>query len=242
MNSFKTIEFNNNMNNIINEFINNVNEFNRIISINNIVLSGSSVLKAINDDKYDVKDLDIYINSNYKMEIDSHDLDIMHNALLSMCPDLYKFIKDTNNYKICTLMVSDRYKNINTLYSGMRSINYVFTFRNTSRNNKTIQFIICNNYYNTIKEFDLTINKNYWNGEYITITNPKIVFTKHEKLSLHIKCKLDYYTLERIDKYRKRGYNIELTELSSLLPKSIYNSKDLVQIITKTFREFVFED
>lgn len=72
--------------------------------------------------------------------------------------------------------------------------------------------------------------------------HPKNVFTKHEKLSLHIKSKLDYYTLGRIDKYRKRGYNIELTELTSLLPKSIYNSEDLCEIISKTFSAFVFEE
>ena len=50
-----------------------------------------------------------------------------------------------------------------------------------------IQFIVCDNYIETIKDFDLKINKNYWNGEKITMLHPKNVFTKSEKLSLHIR-------------------------------------------------------
>jgi hypothetical protein len=240
MNAFKTNQFNNNINKIIGEFINDVEKFNEIINKNNIILSGSSVLKAINDDNYDIKDLDLYINSSLQLSEDAFNSDSIRNAISDICPELYKFIELNTDYEISKLMVSSENKIMNDLYRGMRSINYVFTLHN-NKNSKTIELIICDNYMDTIKEFDLSINKNYWDGKNVTITDPRSVFTKHEKLSLHIKSKLDYYTLERIEKYRKRGYNIELTELTSLLPKSIYNSEDLVKIISDTFGKFVFE-
>lgn len=240
MNTYETNEFNNRMNKIIGEFVTDVNQFNEIINKNNIIVSGSSVLKAINNDKYDIKDLDIYINSKIQLSNDTIDVEKFYNIVLDICPDFYKFIENDTIYEISSLMSSDQNKYMNNLYSGMRNINYVFTLNNR-QNSKIIQLIICDNYKDTIKEFDLTINKNYWDGKKIVITNPKNVFSKHEKLSLHMKSKLDYYTLERIEKYRKRGYNIELKELTTLLPKSIYKSKDLCQIISKTFREFVFE-
>lgn len=238
MNTFKTTEFNDNINQIIGKFINDVDHFNDILNKNDMVLSGSSVLKAINNDSYDINDLDIYINSNVQLTKD----DIFHSSTISIiCQEFYKFIENKTDYKASSFTSSDENKNMNDLYRGMRSINYVFTFNNFEQK-KTIQLIVCDNYIDTIREFDLSINKNYWNGESITIMHPKNVFTKHEKLSLHIKSKLDYYTLGRIDKYRKRGYNIELTELTSLLPKSIYNSEDLCKIISKTFSAFVFEE
>lgn len=240
MNTFKTNQFNNNINKIISEFIANVEQFNELINKHNIVLSGSSVLKSINTDDYDIKDLDLYINSDIQLSFASFNTETIRNAILDICPEVYKFIENNTDYKISKLMTSDENKIMNDLYRGMRGINYVFTLCN-DKNSKTIELIICHNYIDIIQDFDLSINKNYWNGENITITDPKAVFSKHEKLSLHIKSKLDYYTLERIDKYRKRGYNIELIELTSLLPKSIYNSVDLVQIISNTFRDFVFE-
>lgn len=240
MNSFKCNDFNNSINNIIGEFINDVDQFNTIINKNNIVLSGSSVLKAINNDTYEIDDLDIYVNSDAKLSKDRSDMHRIDNFMLKVCTEFHDFIINNADYELSSLMMSDENKIMNNLYTGMRSINYVFTLIN-SKNNKKIQVIVCDDYLDTIGEFDLSINKNYWDGKDITILDPKSVFTKHEKLSLHIKCKLDYYTLERIDKYRKRGYNIELTELTSLLPKSIYNSEDLVEIIEKTFSRFVFE-
>ena len=228
------------MNKIIGEFINDVDQFNTIINKNDIVLSGSSVLKAINNDTYDINDLDIYINSGVKLSKEDTNVNSFHNLMIGVCLDFHNFIKNNTDYEISRIMMSDENKIMNNLYEGMRSINYVISFHN-SKNNKKIQVIICDDYLNTIEEFDLSINKNYWDGKDITIVDPKSVFTKHEKLSLHIKCKLDYYTLERIQKYRKRGYNIELIELTSLLPKSIYNSEDLVKTITQTFSRFVFE-
>lgn len=240
MNTFKTNQFNNNINKIISEFITNVEQFNELINKHNIVLSGSSVLKSINNDDYDIKDLDLYINSDIQLSFASFNTETIRNAILDICPEVYKFIENNTDYKISKLMTSDENKIMNDLYRGMRGINYVFTLCN-DKNSKTIELVICHNYIDIIQDFDLSINKNYWNGENITITDPKAVFSKHEKLSLHIKSKIDYYTLERIDKYRKRGYNIELIELTSLLPKSIYNSVDLVQIISNTFRDFVFE-
>lgn len=240
MNTFKTNQFNNNINKIISEFITNVEQFNELINKHNIVLSGSSVLKSINNDDYDIKDLDLYINSDIQLPFASFNKETIRNAILDICPEVYKFIENNTDYKISKIMTSDENKIMNDLYRGMRGINYVFTLYN-DKNSKTIELVICHNYIDIIQDFDLSINKNYWNGENITITDPKAVFSKHEKLSLHIKSKLDYYTLERIDKYRKRGYNIELIELTSLLPKSIYNSVDLVQIISNTFRDFVFE-
>ena len=240
MNTFKTNQFNNNINKIISEFITNVEQFNELINKHNIVLSGSSVLKSINNDDYDIKDLDLYINSDIQLSFASFNTETIRNAILDICPEVYKFIENNTDYKISKLMTSDENKIMNDLYRGMRGINYVFTLYN-DKNSKKIELVICHNYIDIIQDFDLSINKNYWNWENITITDPKAVFSKHEKLSLHIKSKLDYYTLERIDKYRKRGYNIELIELTSLLPKSIYNSVDLVQIISNTFRDFVFE-
>ena len=173
MNTFKTNQFNNNINKIISEFITNVEQFNELINKHNIVLSGSSVLKSINNDDYDIKDLDLYINSDIKdldlyinsdiqLPFASFNKEIIRNAILDICPEVYKFIENNTDYKISKLMTSDENKIMNDLYRGMRGINYVFTLYN-DKNSKKIELVICHNYIDIIQDFDLSINKNYWN-------------------------------------------------------------------------------
>jgi hypothetical protein len=233
---FKTTQYNDRFNKELNNFIGakHIQEFNNILKLNNAVISGSTVLKSINADSYHCNDLDIYVNHSTLVQPDEKNLST----------DLYHFIITKTNYSSSGTSTASSNGHIDDCYSGLRNLKCVISLYSKSKilSHSSIQIIVCDDYLETIKDFDLKINKNYWDGESISIMHPENVFSKSEKLTLHIKCKLDYYTLERIMKYRSRGYNIELLELLTIIPKSLYKSDDIVKIIYNMFKEYTFEN
>ena len=125
MNKFETTEFNNTMNKILSNFVDDVEGFNKLIKDINCIVSGSTVLKAINNDEFECADLDIYMNIGdldfvnvYNNEMSTEKFDEIINKML---PGLCNFMKQAN-YKLYTCILADKNNNINTLYTGLRNL------------------------------------------------------------------------------------------------------------------------
>jgi hypothetical protein len=152
----------------------------------NVVLSGSFILSIILNEFYDSQDLDIFIDnySDYKI--------------------LKKFLKDckykkNNEYYINNHKYSDNYNG--------NQINKVLTF---NKNNRKIDIIFNKNNYILFKyNTDLDILKNYYDGKYFYIYDKTKLELKIDYIS---KSKLTQSIINRIIKYRQRGFQIYIVE------------------------------
>jgi len=199
----KTSNFNTQILDDLKNYFNDVNKFNMLLN-DKCCISGSFILKHINNDDFICSDIDIYIYTS---------------------PDVRKvitFLNDENYLYKGRIRCNTTVK---TDYDYNNYIDFVFKFENKQKN-KFIDLVSCSNHINAILDFDLKIVKNYYDGSNTYIEYPNCVFNKIEKVNLTIKTSINMKHLFRIQKYIKRGYNIQITKLN-IINKIIYYNKHI---------------
>ena len=164
------------------------NEFNCLLGTD-CVLSGSFVLKHINNDEFKCSDIDLYINIANGEKILS----------------IIKFITGENYLEV--IVEEKKYNNNNNKYSDNTIVDVIQYINPTLK--KSIDIIICCDIIDTIDDFDFNIVKNYYNGTETYITYPENVYKKKEKITLYRSDITNWKKrLGRVEKYKTRGYNL----------------------------------
>ena len=169
---------------------------------NDIIISGSFALQAYLNEEWEYSDVDFYIeNNNYY-----HNSNVFLSEIdekIERFVDIFKRIY--NNFdKYHQKLGYDLVSNYYSFYKKERRNNRIFL-------TQEVDILIVKNYINTLKVFDFSFNKIYWNP------NTGFVLINPANKNL-IKNKIGYLenvkegrltkTLKRYNKYKERGFNI----------------------------------
>ena len=185
--------------------------FCKILQDSKAIISGGTILRAINSDKeerYVLPDVDIYVNESNS------------NTLLNFLNKLFDYsnipLKDSQGniyyYKFQERHTKDteymgKFENIVELYNYTCRVERKVCDFEAMYYIRPYQVIIIDDtipVVNFVSKFDLTFCQNYFDGKDFFSYHPNCVLSKKGYITRYID--IDYWY--RVDKYEKRGYTI----------------------------------
>jgi hypothetical protein len=180
------------------------NEFNKILDDTKAVISGSFIIQCILGEYWEDSDIDIYFPTINNNKYNIHSTYYYY--------DLEKFLYETVKFKMTgSYPAMSRYKYDQS--NGKLEIEYVRNYETATNSVQVIQAKIENDYdkmtkfiYNTF-DFDICKNVYYINDgkEYINIPKLNDILNKVSEFKIGYRVGS---SIERYEKYTKRGFNI----------------------------------
>lgn len=208
----------------LNKFI-DFDELKQIVLDYKILLSGSFLLQIITGENFDYYDIDFFVLGERNLDLEykfrsllvKSGYELFNNNDKNEQKNLEKISKsEIAKRKLNEKNYLSRNVGIDYEINGINSVSSFGKFSNIIGIPAKFQLIyIDNKIYNStiefIKEFDLDICMNYWNGKNIFIEYPNAI--KERKSTLYINneiYKLTGRQYSRIHKYINRNYNIKI--------------------------------
>ena len=183
--------------------------FNELLIKAGAVISGSSLVKIYSNSDFEINDIDIYLKpSNYAIE-------------------LKEFLEGLRYYNFHTystpgydnsFMLKNNILAVSKFYYNPYNIDFIFVSPN---------FDITN----VVSNFDLTFCQIWYDGNSIHATHPNDIISKSGKLNpeyISSFLKLNKFTINRIKKYRNRGFKILID-----IPKEICDCDNTILLYEK---------
>ena len=214
-----------------------VKHFKEILYNHNAYIAGGFLLSAITDNSFETSDLDIYVSaSNFNALIYNFSTWSDADIMTSFSYPIFKQLSDREGQcsrktpiydytKKCSLMMASEYD-----HSFFKKNNIKFkteiTLQAHSKKNIKCDIMVVNNGTNVldvINNFDLTCCQVWYNGYEFNGSHLKDIHLKKAYLNEDYFISLinnNYFIKNRIEKYTKRGFNIEIKAIYKITEKS----------------------